>query len=243
MEASYSNFNHVESAARIRDILGIPDSAFQERDAIPARTDLTFENGFYVNATALFVDIRESKKLGERYKLPHLARFNRVFVSEMVAVLRDHAEVREMFIEGDCVWALYNSDLKKNIDAAFSCAAQAISLTKIASHYLTKRGYEPFRVGIGMHYGRALMIKAGHKGSGINEVVWSGKLVSRAAELCSLANKYPALPIMVSDVIYTNLNDHNKRLLSWNQQHGCYHGDVINTVMNEWLSAEKSSGR
>lgn len=243
MEANYAAFNHEESARRIRDILAIPDGAFVERDGIPAREELTFENGFYVNASALFVDIRGSKSLSEKYKLPQLARFNRVFVSEMVAVLRDHPTVREMFIEGDCVWAIYNSEYQSQINMAFNCAAQAISLSQIASHYLIRNGYESFRVGVGLHYGRALMLKAGHKGSGINEVVWSGKLVGRAAQLCSWGNRYPDLPLMVDDVVYGNLTDNNKRLLTWNYSRQCYHGDVVNITMNEWLTAERAAGR
>lgn len=39
------------------------------------------------------------------------------------------------------------------------------------------------RVGIGLAYGRALMIKAGYKGSTINEVVWMGDVVNEASKL------------------------------------------------------------
>jgi class 3 adenylate cyclase len=44
----------------------------------------------------------------------------------------------------------------------------------------------PIRSGIGMSYGRALMIKAGFNGSGINDVVYMGDVVNRASKLAGL---------------------------------------------------------
>lgn len=239
MEASYATFDHVESAVRIKDILAIPDSAFEEKDSIPARDQLTFDNGFYVYCTALFIDIRGSKALADKYKLPQLARFNRVFISEMVAILRSHSGVSEMFIEGDCVWAVYDTPRKLDIDLAFGRAYSATSLIRIANHYLKKAGYEPITIGAGIAYGRALMIKAGNKGSGINDIVWTGKVVGQAAQLCSYGRRtYNDLPIMVSGLVQENLNEHNRGLLTWNANRGCYHGDVIHMGMEAWLAQQ-----
>src|SRR5438045_2072384 len=98
MEANPAKFDHEESSKRIRAILAIPDSAYEEKDSIPSREQLTFDNGFYVSCTAVFVDIRGSKAMADKYRMPALARINRLFVSEMVGVLRDHANVREMYI-------------------------------------------------------------------------------------------------------------------------------------------------
>src|SRR5688572_19888481 len=138
MEASYAPFDHAESARRIREILAIPDSAYEEKQSIPAREQLTFDNGFYVYCTAVFIDLRGSKGLADKHKMPTLARINRTFISEMVAVLRDHAYVREMFIEGDCVWAVYDTPNKEDVDSAFARAYSAASFVQIANHYFQK---------------------------------------------------------------------------------------------------------
>ena len=61
---------------------------------LPPRDDLTFNNGFYANCSALFVDIRDSSKLPDKHKRPVLARLYRSFVSEMVAVFAGFAKVR-----------------------------------------------------------------------------------------------------------------------------------------------------
>ena len=96
-------------------------------------------------------------------------------------------------------------------------------------------------VGIGLDYGRALMLKAGYKGSGINDVIWMGDVINSAAALCAHGNKsWNDYEVMVSSDIHGNLNDHNKNLLSWNSNHSCYHGYIVNTAMDDWLNNQKS---
>lgn len=239
MESSPAVFNHEESARRIREILAIPDSVYEERNSIPPREQLTFDNGFYVNCTAVFVDLRGSKKLAEKYSAPVLAKIYRVYISEMVAILRDHDGVREMFIEGDCVWAVYDSPKKIDIDAAFSRAYSAASLIDIANFYLVKLGLDQLTIGAGVAYGRALMIKAGYKGSGINEVVWTGRIVGEAAQLSSYGNRTPSdFEIMLSDDVYYNLSDLNRKLVSRNQVRSCWHGNVVQLGMQSWLQQQ-----
>jgi class 3 adenylate cyclase len=80
------------------------------------------------------------------------------------------------------------------------------------------------------------MIKAGYDGSGLNDVVWMGEVVNDARKLCAHGNRTIFdKEIMVASDFYSNLNDHNKSLLSWNKNRNCYHGNVINTGMDNWL--------
>ncbi|MBF4270049.1 adenylate/guanylate cyclase domain-containing protein, partial [Vibrio anguillarum] len=54
--------------------------------------------------------------------------------------------------------------------------------------------------------------------------------------LCGFGNKsYTDKEMVVSNVFYGNLNDHNKALLEYNAGRDCYHGYVINLAMNEWV--------
>jgi class 3 adenylate cyclase len=88
-----------------------------------------------------------------------------------------------------------------------------------------------------MSYGRALMIKAGYKGSTINEVVWMGDVVNDASRLCGYGcQTWFDRQIMVSRGFRDNLNERNQGLLVWNSERGCYHGDVVNIAMENWYS-------
>jgi hypothetical protein len=83
------------------------------------------------------------------------------------------------------------------------------------------------------------MIKAGYKGSGLNDVVWVGPVVNEASKLAGYGeNAYLDRRTMVSDVFRNNLNDHNKSLLEWNSNRRAYHGYVVNVAMNDWLTEQ-----
>lgn len=239
MKASSSSYSHLESSDRIREILNSSDNNYEECNSIPSRDRLTFTNGFYVNCSAMFVDIRGSKKLTEDYRRPSLARIYRSYISELVAVFRSHSKISEINIEGDCVWGVIDTPYQADIDELFSVAAIASSMIDILNWRFHKKGYDPLTVGVGLDYGRALMLKAGYKGSAINNVVWMGDVVNGASALCSYGNReWSDNETMVSEVFRDNLKDENKSLLMWNSTRSCYHGNVVNTAMNEWLSQQ-----
>lgn len=242
MEGKHKAHSHVEGAERIRKILNQSDLDYKEVDSLPPRDDLTFNNGFYANSSALFVDIRDSSKLPEKHKRPVLARLYRSFVSEMVATLAGFEKVREVNIVGDCVWAVYNTPYKTDIDSVFARAFVANSMVGILNKELAKRGITTISVGIGMSYGRALMIKAGYEGSGMNDVVYMGDVVNAAAKLAAGGNKtWYDNTLMVSDVFKGNLNDTNQALLSWNTNRACWHGNVVATNIEQWTNEQYGS--
>ena len=138
------------------------------------------------------------------------------------------------------MWGIFDTTYKNDVDELFSVAAKVSSMIDILNWRFDKKGYDQIDVGIGLDYGRALMLKAGYKGSGINDVIWMGDVVNGASVLCSYGNKrYNDKEIMVSSTFQDNLNDHNKDLLSWNSDRSCYNGYVVNTAMNNWLKEQQ----
>jgi len=236
MKATHSTYDHDKSIERITEVLDASDNSFEEKNSIPSRDSLSYKNGYYVHCSALFVDIRDSKSLNEKHTRPVLAKIYKAYISELIAVLKDHDEVHEISIEGDSVWGVFNTPYKLDIDRLFSVAAKVSSLIDTLNIKLKKKKYSELKVGIGISYGRALLIKSGYKGSNINEVVWLGTLVSDAAKLCSYGNKeYYDKEIMVSNLFYDNLNKENKALLTKNDLRDCYHGNVVNAGMDNWV--------
>ena len=215
MKTNQKNFTIEDSKSRVDDILSESDTSFEELNEIPAPEKLTFKNGFYINCSSLFVDIRRSKQLTNKYKRPTLAKIYRCFISEMVAICADSYLCRETNIQGDCVWAVFNTPSKYNIDEVFSVASKINSIRKLINKRFQKNNIDPIDIGIGLSYGRALMIKAGYYGSGINDIVYMGDVVNEASHMCSQAdtNNYKD-GICVSDCFYGNLNSHNQGLLN-----------------------------
>ncbi|MFW7413469.1 adenylate/guanylate cyclase domain-containing protein [Demequina sp. SO4-18] len=240
MEADYRSFNFQASRDRIDAILDAPSGTFEEADSLPDRSKLTYTNGFYANCSAVFIDIRDSSGLTSHYKRPRLARIYRSFISEMVAAFSDHTRVREINIVGDCVWAVVNTPLRSQIDELFTVACTAHSIVDVLNVKLKKRDYDrTLAVGVGLDYGRALMVKAGYSGSGINEVVYMGDVVNSAAHLASQAHsaQWGRKAIHLSSGFYSNLNEHNQGLCEqYNYSH--YKSSAVMTYMNDWVEEQ-----
>lgn len=237
METKHRVYNHEDSFERIDGILAESDNSFPEVNEIPSRDKLTYKNGYYVNCSALFVDIRGSSDLPNKHKRPTLAKIYRSYISEVVAIMNGNTDCAEIRIEGDCVSGIYDTPQKSKIDRTFQDAYCINSLVKVLNYKFSKRGITEINIGIGMDYGRALMIKSGYNGSGLNEIVWMGDVVNGASNLCGNANKgWGNEVIFVSNVIHSNLNENNQNLLSKNYNHDCYHGNVINIEMEKWYN-------
>lgn len=237
MESSRQFYYFSKSFDRIESILDAPAGNFQEVRNIPSRASLTFENGFYVACTCIYLDIKNSSDLPNKYLRPRLGKIYRSLISECVAVFNASSLCAEVNIHGDAVWAVYEGNLMQNIDEAFSVCATLSSLIRMLNCSLQKRGIDPISVGIGADYGRALMIKAGYNGSGINDVVWMGEVVNQAAYLCKCAKQisiWDDARTCVSPNIYNNLNDHNRGLLQYSFYSGFAHGLIINPELEKW---------
>lgn len=225
-----------KSAQRMDDILNAGNGNFSDSNDIPPRSSLTYTNGYYVKITALFIDIVGSSDMTDAHKRPTLAKMYRCFISECTAIMNAQSMCKEININGDCVWGVFETPYKKDINTIFGVAARLNSLIKILNYKLNKKGYGEIDVGIGMDYGRALMVKAGYSGSGLNDVIWMGDVVNSACHMANKAGRDWREPLIVSECIYSNLNEHNQNLLNaitidWTTY---YEGNIINPEMNDW---------
>lgn len=239
MESNHTmSYSVSKSAERMDEILNASNSDYSDKTTVPKRSELTYKNGFYVNITAIFIDIVGSSDMTESHRRPTLAKMYRSFLSECVAIMNAENDCREININGDCVWGVFDTPKTSNIDNVISVAAKLNSMIQILNYKLRKKSYSEIQVGIGVDYGRALMVKAGYSGSGLNDVIWMGDVVNSACHICGKAGRNGRKPLVVSGCIYNNLNDHNKGLLSeftdtsdWNTY---YEGNIVNTAMEDW---------
>lgn len=237
MESNHTMSYDVEkSAERMDDILDANDNDYADKDSIPLRSNLTFKNGYYVNVTAIFIDIVGSSDMTDEHKRPTLAKMYRAFLSECVAIMNAEFDCKEININGDCVWGVFDTPYKPDIDEVINVAAKLNSMIKILNYKLGKKGYSKIDVGIGIDYGRALMVKAGYSGSGINDVIWMGDVVNSACHLCNKAGRNGRNVIIISNLIYTNINEHNQDLFEKfiDNNVSYYEGNIINTSMDDW---------
>ncbi len=237
MESNHTmSYDVDKSSERMDEILNASDNDYCDKDSIPARSDLTFKNGYYVKGSAIFIDIVGSSDMTDEHKRPTLAKMYRAFLSECVAIMNAEINCKEININGDCVWGVFDTPNKSDIDNVISVAAKLNSMIKILNYKLIKKKYSQISVGIGIDYGRALMVKAGYSGSGINDAIWMGDVVNSACHLCNKAGRNDRKTIVISAIVYNNLNEHHQDLFSSYSDGGVirYEGDIINTNMNNW---------
>lgn len=235
MEATHSTYNFNKSISNFDDILNSSDSNYVTHNGIPNKNRLTFENGFYVDVTVLFIDIRGSKELSTKHNKPVLAKIYRSYISEVIAAIRGNPHISEINVEGDGIWAVFNTTSSSDVNSVFVTACTLASLIDILNVKLSKKGYSQINVGIGIDKGESLYIKAGYKGVGINEIVWLGKVVGQTAFLCSNANKNGNSRVMLSERVFNCLSTHNKSIVYKNEKHNCYNGNVIIKDMEKWV--------
>jgi class 3 adenylate cyclase len=228
MKATHSIYNFDKSLERIDDILNSSDNEYKDHKGVPSEGSLTFKNGFYVDVTVVFVDIRGSKKLAEKHTRPVLAKIYRSYISEVIAVMKGNSTINDIFIEGDGVWAVFNTLNNSDVQSVFDTTAKISSLINALNKKLLKKGYSEIQVGIGIENGASLYIQAGYFGHNIKEVVWIGKVVGESAKLSGYGSREcHDERTMVSEKVYEMLNKHQQSLLRWNSYRNCYHCHII----------------
>lgn len=236
------DYNYLDSISRIDDYLNNHND-YQECEDIPARNRLTYSNGFYVDCYAIFVDIRSSSKLPEQHQKRVLARIYRSYISELTAIMQDFSNCKEINIVGDCVSGIFSHNTKDDVMQPFQAAYTINGVVQILNHKLEQKGWSPIKIGIGLASGKALMIQAGFKGSGLNDVVWMGDVVNQASNLCNIANKNGNEVIVVSNEVYDDLYGkcgtygipYQKMLRKPHLSDDFYTGNIILTVIDNWL--------
>ena len=140
MKATNTVYNFSDSLSRIDEILNASNTNYEEKNSIPT-TGLTYNNGYYVKCTAIFVDICDSSDLTDVPKRPVLAKIYRCFISEMVAMFNGFSQCREISINGDCVWAVFDIPYKQDVESAFDASCKANALIEVLNYKLKKRLY------------------------------------------------------------------------------------------------------
>lgn len=236
-----------KSKETIISILNSP-TKIVKKEKIPASDgEFTYSNGIKTWVGALFVDIVDSSKLFANAN-EDTARIMRSFCSEIIAILKDDPNYREIGIRGDCVYCIYTTQYQGDLVDIFRHAYRINSFMEMLNKLLRQNGYAQIRAGIGLGCDEELIIKAGQSGSGINDRIWIGKAVVDAAHLSDKANRNGIRPIAMSPIFYNNISEHlfieNEKYRDWivpNSQYGVtefYHCQITEIGFSDWIEKE-----
>jgi len=240
-----TNYDYISGKKRIKDILNNKLEIIK-KDEVPSEKNFTFDNGYYSWVTALFVDIRDSSNLFSNGDKEIVSKIIRSFTSEIIEILRDSDKFREIGIRGDCVYAIYTSPSQTDDQDIVNKAYYINTFMKMINKLLKNKDYTTIKVGIGIATAKELVVKAGRKDVGINNLVWIGDAVTKASNLSSLGNKKSIKTITLCPKIYKNIIDSEiknsgEQAKTWftKESHSdygeYYHCSVTMSPFNKWV--------
>ena len=240
-----ASYNYKSGKKRIVEILNNKLEVF-EKDKLPKENDFTFDNAYESWITSIFVDIRQSSELFSNEDKEEMSKIIRSFTSEVIEILRLEDNLREIGIRGDCVYAIYTTQYQFDIYTILDLSFQVNTFMIMLNNLLSEKGFQKIYVGIGLSTAKELVVKAGRKGTGINNMVWIGEAVTKASNLSSLGNKNGYRSIVLSSLTYSNSIDilvkrSGEKAKKWFTEHydytykTHYDANIIKTDFNEWI--------
>ena len=241
-------YNYKNSKANIVNILK-SKTKIEEKENIPADQEFTYENGIVCWVSSIFVDIKNSSELFKT-RDEKLARLLRAFTSELITIMQDFDKYSQIGIRGDCVYAIYSTPQKDDVNSVFSIATQTNTFMKMFNKLLQENSYSTIGVGIGLGCAKELIVKAGRSGAGINDKIWIGKAVVDASNLSSVANRHGYDKIAMSSCFHSNIVGINGCKPDWFKRidrssyfdDTFYTCDVIKTEFNNWINQGMKNG-
>lgn len=246
-----ASYDYKTGKQRIEEILDHKLNVIVQ-DKIPQGDNFTFSNAYYGWVTGVFIDIRDSTTLFSEESKELVSKIIRSFTSEIIEILREDDNLREIGIRGDCVYAIYTSPSKDDEYEIANKVFYINTFMQMLNKLLEERTFPTIKVGIGVATSQELVVKAGRKGVGINNNVWIGEAVTRASNLSSLGNKDGMSSIVISHGTYINIidrlreNNKEKDVDSWFTEHNdnslgtYYDANILQVAFDNWIKAGMS---
>ena len=200
-----TSYDYQVGSQRISNILN-QDMSKEDRKKVPPESQMTYSNGYTMRISAIFVDIRNSTKLFADKNRDMVTRVTKSFVSEVIQIM-DSDPSAEIGIRGDCVYAIYSTPEKCNVHSVYEKAYFVNTLMKLLNKHYSRKKYPQIEIGIGLAVSEDLVVKAGSKGSGVNDRIWIGGAVPTASNLSSYGNKDGIGPIVMTEQFYQDIID------------------------------------
>lgn len=156
---------------------------------IPSVDEVTFGRyGKEVELAMLFIDVKESTKIVDAFRLKTAARMYQSFLRGVTMIaLKNNGEVRSF--NGDGVLVTFHGDSKCNnsVRAALQMMdfINNILKPKLRSYFINNKQAQNliFDCGIGIDVGNVFVVRGGVKGDDNNDLVWVGNPTNYAVKL------------------------------------------------------------
>jgi class 3 adenylate cyclase len=237
MKERYFGINIEESIERMDALLAESDHAYAQFTVFPHKWQEEPLKGIYVNAAILYFDLKKTAALFSNHSIGTVARIIRTYISEITAVLKSLPKCKGVVLDGDNIYGIYEASLTSGLDNIFALAVIGKSILEIMNHKLNSRGMPSVGAGIGIDFGRVLMVKTDFKT--VQEPVWLGDVIYFAARLSHLANQTEGgSHIFLSRLVYHHLSKEYQGFCQPNEPLACYQSTATYDPVSHWLQKQ-----
>lgn len=199
-----AKYNYKKGKKRLEEII-YSELSIIDTPSLPTDEDITFFKGYHCWVTSIFVDIRDSSKLfHNKEEEENVSKIIKCFSSEIISILKEDDNLREIGIRGDCVYAIYTTP---DDDDVYELAQKTFYINTfifMLNELLKTAQLAPIEVGIGMSTDNELVVSACYNYDG-NSKVWIGNAVSKASNLSSIGSKNGNPRIVFSEESYKKI--------------------------------------
>lgn len=239
-------YNFEDGKKRVEEILK-NNVEIEEKNVPKDDNEFTYSNGIKAWIGSVFVDIVKSSDIIGKEENIKVSKILRSFSSELISIMNSSNNVREIGIRGDCVYGIYSTPTQKDTYELVDISAYINTCVKMLNKLFERENLKQIRVGIGVSIGQDLIVKAGKKGSGINDKIWIGSAVVKACNLANIAGRGGKNVIGYSKLAYDNfidvmIKEHNnfskekvKSWFSYDYYQDAYFADIIYPDDVEWI--------
>ncbi|AFM12458.1 7TM diverse intracellular signaling domain-containing protein [Turneriella parva] len=149
--------------------------------------------------TVLFADIRGFTTLSEKMTPRDSFKFLNSYLKRMSPIIRAHDGFIDKFM-GDGIMALF----PENSESALKAAITMQQTVRKYNHHRMKSGYDPIRIGIGIHKGALMLGTVGEQERMDGTVI--SDAVNLASRIESLTKKFDA-DVLISESVFHDLAD------------------------------------
>ena len=214
MKPIYRTYSFEESLDSVEKILDKENTWVLERDNLPDSVEEIEGKVIFAYCTVIYIDLRVKQDLTDLPKRILYAKEYECIINQVCSLLG-------------------STRYKYNIDDVIALVAKLNSLLKSINFKFSTRNFPTIKWGIGVDYNRISLFSIPDEG---NVKIWTGPALRTAKRLASYGNMgYLDKTIMISDLLFANMNADNRELFKINEEHDCYHGNIVDSEMEEWL--------
>jgi len=237
-------YDYIEGKKRAQNILD-NNADIKESTTIPKDdSNFTYDNGVRSWIGSIFIDIIGSTEIIKKQNDIVVAKILRSFTSEVIAVLNTSDNVRQIGVRGDCVYGIYSTPYQPDIYDLFNLSAMLCTLVDMLNKLYFKKTYPTIKVGIGVAVGKDLIIKAGQKGTRINDRIWIGDAVVDACNIANKSGRNGKQNVGFSSLAYDNFIEQLEKVhegtnvknwFSYDMYSGIYYASLRVKEFEDWI--------